>query len=385
MAGPTRAASYLAAAAAAALVAAVLATGPAGAGPAAARQDVVVRLRSTPAAVTGTAADHAARYGARVSRVYRHAITGYAASVPVASIDALRRDPSVVAVEADTVVRAWGSQTNAPWNLDRIDQRLRPLNGTYNWTSSGTGVTAYVVDTGIYFAHTQFGGRAVSGYDAVDGGSADDCNGHGTHIAGTVGGSTYGVAKTVRLVAVRVLNCQGSGTTSQIVAGLDWIVANHAAGAPAVANMSLGGSANTTMDAAVRRVITDGVSVSVAAGGSASDACNFSPARVTEAMTTGATDMSDRASSSTNTGTCVDWYAPGVSIPSAWIGGTTATATLSGSSMSAAHTTGVAAQYLQGHQAASPATVQSAIRSATTKDIVQPTTLPNNDLLFTNF
>lgn len=381
---PSLARSLAAVAAATLLAAGLLVGGPSPATAGGARQDVIVHLRPATAATAATAAsaaadvaaDHAARYGAAVRFVYRHAVTGYAASVPVARLDDLRRDPAVEAVERDQIVRA----NAVPWNLDRIDQRYLPLDGRYWPNGSGSGVTAYIVDTGIDVFHQEFGGRAVNGYDAVDGGTAADCNGHGTHMAGTVGSASYGVAKSVRLVAVRVLNCSGSGTTSQIVAGLDWVIGNHVAGRPAVANLSLGGGANTTLDSAVRRVIADGVSVSVAAGGSASDACNYSPARVAEAMTTGATDQYDNASSSTNTGPCVDWYAPGVNIISTWPGG--GTRILSGSSSSAAHTTGAAALYLQRAPTASPATVQAAIRAATTKNVVRPTTLPNNDLVY---
>lgn len=375
---PLSAARRLAVLAAAAVVGGLLAVAPSPAGAAGPRVDVLVQLRATPGAVASAAADHAGRYDARVRHVYRHAITGYAASVPASRLDDLRRDPAVALVEADTPVRAFAT----PWHLDRIDERYLPLDGApYNtFGPTGLGVTVYIVDTGISFTHPLFSGRAVSGYDAVDGGSADDCNGHGTHMAGLAGGATYGVARSVRLVAVRVLNCSGSGTTSGIVAGLDWIIANHAAGTPAVANMSLGGSANTTLDDAVNRTINDGVSVAVSAGGSASNACNFSPARVPAAMTTGATDMSDNVSSSTNTGTCVDWYAPGVNMTSAWPGG--GTRTLSGSSTSSALTAGAAALYLQTNPSASPSTVRNWLKTATTKDVVKPTTLPNNDLLY---
>jgi subtilisin family serine protease len=187
-------------------------------------------------------------------------------------------------------MNALTTQTGATWGLDRIDQRNLPLSGTFTYTNTGSGVKAYVIDTGIRFSHSQFGGRAISGFDAVDGGTADDCNGHGTHVAGTIGGSTYGVAKSVTLVGVRVLSCSGSGSTSGVIAGVDWVTGNHAAGQPAVANMSLGGGASSALDSAVNNSINDGVSYAIAAGngnffGFAQNACNYSPARVAAAMT----------------------------------------------------------------------------------------------------
>jgi subtilisin family serine protease len=286
-------------------------------------------------------------------------------------------------------VHATATQTGATWGIDRSDQRSLPLSTTFTYTRTGAGVKAYIIDTGIRFSHNQFGGRATSGYDAVDGGTADDCNGHGTHVAGTTGGSTYGVAKGVSLVAVRVLNCSGSGTTSGVIAGVNWVTGNHPAGAPAVANMSLGGGASSSLDTAVRNSIADGVSYAVAAGngdvlGNPQNACNFSPARVTEAMTISATNSSDAKASWANYGSCVDWFAPGVSITSAWWTSNTATNTISGTSMATPHTAGVAAQYLQGNPGASPATVRSALYNLTTKSIVRSSSTANNHLLYTN-
>jgi subtilisin family serine protease len=335
------------------------------------------------------AAAHA-RLGARVLTVYGAALEGYAARLTPAQLAAVRADPRVAWIEADQTVVALPTQTNAPWGLDRIDQRSRPLSGTYTYSRTGAGVKAYIIDTGIRFNHTQFGGRAVTGYDAVNGGPADDCNGHGTHVAGTVGGSTYGVAKSVTLVGVRVLNCNGSGTTSGVIAGVNWVTGNHQAGQPAVANMSLGGGASSALDSAVRNSIADGVSYAVAAGngnafGIAQNACNSSPARVGEAMTISATDSSDRKASWANYGSCVDWFAPGVSIKSAWHTSTTATRTISGTSMATPHTAGVAALYLQGSPTASPASVRSALFNLTTKGVVTSSSTTNNHLLFTNF
>ena len=336
----------------------------------------------------GVAAAHS-RLGAQVLDVYGAALKGYAARLSPAELAAVRADDRVAFVEPDRTVHALTTQTNPPWGLDRIDQRSRPLSTTYTYLRTGAGVKAYVIDTGIRFNHSQFGGRAVSGHDAVDGGSADDCNGHGTHVAGTIGGSTYGVAKGVTLVGVRVLNCNGSGSTSGVIAGVTWVTGNHPAGQPAVANMSLGGGASSALDNAVRNSIADGVSYAIAAGngnflGIAQNACNSSPARVGEAMTISATDSSDRKASWANYGNCVDWFAPGVSIKSAWHTSSTATRTISGTSMATPHTAGVAALYLQGNPGASPATVRSALFNLTTKGIVTSSSTANNHLLFTN-
>jgi subtilisin family serine protease len=336
------------------------------------------------------AAEHAAATGGNVTHVYSHALNGYTISVDESQLGKIATDARVDYIEADLPVGLVTTQTGATWGLDRIDQRNRPLSGTYTYFNTGAGVKAYIIDTGIRFSHMQFGGRATSGYDAVDGGSADDCNGHGTHVAGTVGGSTYGVAKSVSLIGVRVLNCAGSGTTSGVIAGVDWVTGNHAAGQPAVANMSLGGGASSALDTAVNNSINDGVSYAVAAGngdllGFPQNACNYSPARVAAAMTISATDSSDRKATWANYGTCVDWFAPGVSITSAWYTSNTATNTISGTSMATPHTAGVAALYLQGSPSASPATVRNALYNLTTKNVVvSPGTGSPNALLFTN-
>jgi subtilisin family serine protease len=373
----------------------VLALVVAGSGSAAARDRstyVVVLADSTPS-VPAAARDHARRFGGDLQFVYTHALKGYALTLPDAAAAGLAHVPGVVSVERDGVYTADAS-TESPvtWGIDRIDQRTRPLSNSYTYSNTGAGVTAYIIDTGIRYSHVEFGGRAVPGYDAVTaGGGAVDCNGHGTHVSGTVGGTTYGVAKGVKLVGVRVLDCNGSGTTAQVVAGMDWVTGNHQAGQPAVANMSLGGGASTAIDTAVRNSIADGVSYAIAAGNGflglfAQNACNTSPARVTEAMTVSATDSSDRKPSWANVGTCVDWFAPGVGVTSAWNSSDTATNTISGTSMATPHTTGVAALYLQGNPTATPSQVQEALRAgATSGVVVSPGSGSPNRLLFTNY
>jgi subtilisin family serine protease len=337
------------------------------------------------------AADHSRRFGADVRYVYEHALSGYAATLSEDQLGALASDSRVDFIERDGTVAAVTTQTGAAWGIDRIDQRSFPLDSTFTYTNTGAGVKAYIIDTGIRVSHSEFGRRAIDGYDAVDGSlPAADCNGHGTHVSGTVGGATSGVAKGVTLVAVRVLNCNGSGTISGVIAGVDWVTADHAAGQPAAANMSLGGSVSSALDTAVRNSIADGVSYAVAAGngnfvGIAQNACKYSPARVTEAMTIGATDQTDKKASWSNYGDCVDWFAPGVSITSAWNTSDAATITISGTSMATPHTAGVAALYLQSNSSASPATVRDALYSLTTKRIVTSSRTANNHLLYTNF
>lgn len=318
---------------------------------------------------------------------YSAALNGFAARLPEQAVQALQRNPLVAYIEADQVMEAWATQSNATWGLDRIDQRSLPLNGTYTYNYTGAGVTAYIIDTGVLYSHTDFGGRASFGFDAF-GGNGSDCNGHGTHVAGTVGGSVYGVAKSVTLKAVRVLDCNGSGTTTGVIAGVDWVTTNHVK--PAVANMSLGGGASTSLDQAVQNSIAAGVGYAVAAGngdrlGRQQNACNYSPARVPEAMTIGATDNTDKKASWSNYGDCVDWFAPGVSITSAWYTSNTATNTISGTSMASPHTAGVAALYLQAYPNASPLAVRDALYDLTTKGIVTSSSTANNHLLYSIF
>jgi subtilisin family serine protease len=382
----------MAAAAIAALAAAGIGVtaGPAAAAPSTGAPTASYIVTLAPGSVPAPVARLVTGLGGRVTHQYSSALTGFAVTLPAAAAQQLSALPGVVSVETDLPLTLDTTQFAATWGLDRSDQRVLPLSNSYSYNATGAGVTAYVIDTGIEFAHTDFGGRATSGYDAVDGGSADDCNGHGTHVAGTVGGSVYGVAKGVRLVAVRVLDCAGSGSTSGVIAGIDWVTANHQAGQPAVANMSLGGGTSSTLDRAVSRAISDGVTFAVAAGngnalGIPQDACTSSPGRVTAALTVGASDSSDAPASFSNYGSCVDLFAPGVAITSDWYTSTSATNTISGTSMATPHVTGVAALYLQTHTSASPATVSSAVRVLTTKDAVRTTRTANNDLLFTDY
>ena len=245
----------------------------------------IVVLKDSVKSPAFVSAAHAAAFGAQVSFVYRHALKGYAARIPASAVRAVAADPRVASLERDRRMHVMTSQTGATWGLDRIDQAALPLNNTYTYTNTGAGVKAYIIDTGIRFTHTDFGGRAIPGFDAViPGGPASDCNGHGTHVSGTIGGSTYGVAKSVTLVAVRVLSCAGTGLTSWVIAGIDWVTGNHQAGQPAVANMSLGGGVSASLDTAVRNSIADGVSYAVAAGNDSADACTSSPADVPTAL-----------------------------------------------------------------------------------------------------
>ncbi len=310
---------------------------------------------------SGSPRESAMDAGVETRRVYSAVLNGFSASMNDAQMNVLRRDPNVAYIEQNARVSVSATQSPATWGLDRIDQRALPLSNSYTYTPTGAGVRAYIVDTGIRTAHSNFGGRATVGYDAVgDGRNGQDCEGHGTHVAGTVGSATYGVAKSVSLIAVRVLDCSGNGSYANIIAGLDWVRNNHVK--PAVVNMSLGGPASTTLDAAVRNLHNAGVTVVVAAGNENEDACTESPSRILgEAIVVGSTTSSDARSSFSDYGSCVDLFAPGSSITSLGISSNTATLVNSGTSMAAPHVAGVAALYLQGNTTATPAQVHTAI------------------------
>lgn len=300
----------------------------------------------------------ASEHGAGLVRSYEHVLRGFVVRANDRILARLLADPRIDYVEEDGVVEATATQSSAPWGLDRIDQRDLPGSITYTYNTTASGVHAYVMDTGLLGTHSQFTGRVGNGYTAVaDGRGTTDCNGHGTHVAGTIGGTTYGVAKGTTVHAVRVLGCDGRGTWSQIIAGADWVRANHVK--PAVANMSLGGAANSSIDTAVTNLINAGVPVVVAAGNSNTDACLFSPARVASAITVGSTRNDDGRSSFSNYGTCLDLFAPGSSILSAWYTSTTATNTLNGTSMASPHVAGAAALYLASNPLATPSQVAS--------------------------
>lgn len=325
----------------------------------------------------------AEKYGAEIDRTYKKALNGYAVELSAAEAKKFAADPAVDSVVQNRTFTVDATQPNPPsWGLDRIDQKTLPLNNSYTYPdSAGEGVTAYVIDTGVRISHSDFGGRASYGYDAIDNdNTAQDGHGHGTHVAGTVGGTLHGVAKKAKIVGVRVLNNQGSGTTAQVVAGIDWVTQN--AVKPAVANMSLGGGADSALDTAVRNSIASGITYAVAAGNESVNASTRSPARVTEAITVGATTNTDAKASYSNFGSVLDLFAPGSSITSAWNSSDSATNTISGTSMASPHTAGAAALHLADNRTATPAQVSAALVSAASTGVVtSPGTGSPNRLL----
>ncbi|MCQ8832511.1 S8 family peptidase [Streptomyces malaysiensis] len=314
--------------------------------------------------------DLAEQYGGKLRRTYDSAINGFSASgLTDTEAKRLAADPSVAKVVQNHRYTIKGTQENPPsWGLDRIDQEDTEGDKAYNYPdSAGEGVTAYVIDTGVRTSHKDFEDRATSGFDAVDNDDdADDGNGHGTHVAGTIAGAEHGVAKKAKIVAVRVLDDQGSGTTEQVVAGIDWVTENHEG--PSVANMSLGGTPDEALDAAVQKAIDSGVTFGVAAGNESADASGSSPARVEDAITVASSTDQDEQSDFSNYGSVVDIYAPGSDITSDWNTGDDATNTISGTSMATPHVVGAAAVYLSGHQDAKPADVSKALTDGATAD-----------------
>lgn len=327
----------------------------------------------------------AKRNGVTARHVYKSALDGFSATLNTKQLKRVRADKSVAYVDHNGAVHTTAdgpstqtTQTPTPaWGLDRIDQRAVPLNNTYRWATNGTGVTAYVIDTGIRVTHTDFGGRASSGYDFIDNDTnADDCYGHGTHVAGTIGGGKFGVAKNVKLKAVRVLDCAGSGSWDTVIAGIDWVTANHSG--PSVANLSLGGGYTQAINDAVTNSIAEGVTYAIAAGNSGDDACNYSPASTPLALTVGATDTSDTRAYFSNYGSCLDVFAPGVDITSDWNTSNSATNTISGTSMATPHVAGLVAQYLQVEPYATQPTVNAVITGTASYGVVSdPVGSPN--------
>jgi subtilisin family serine protease len=329
----------------------------------------IVVFRDDVADVDGKVKDKLLKTNGRLKHAYKAALKGFAGELTDEAAAALRADPDVAYVEQDQEVTIDATtQSGATWGLDRVDQRTLPLNATFTYADSAPAVTAYIIDTGIRLSHTDFTGRVRSGYDAVDGGAADDCNGHGTHVAGTVGGTTYGVAKRVRLVAVRVLGCDGSGTNSGVIAGMDWVVAT--AQKPAVANMSLGGGYSAATNSAIGRLTAANVFVAVAAGNSGQDACRSSPASAPSATTVAASTKTDARASYSNWGSCVDLYAPGSGITSAWYQNDTQTNTISGTSMASPHVAGAAALHLAARPTDTPANVDAALKGRATPNVI---------------
>jgi len=319
----------------------------------------------------GKAREKSAKANGKLKHSYASALKGFAAELSDAAVAELRADPDVAYIEQDQTVSINTTQTGATWGIDRIDQRNRPLSGTYTYTATGAGVRAYIIDTGIRPTHSQFGTRASTVY------GSSDCNGHGTHVAGTIGGSTYGVAKGVLLRGVRVLNCSGSGTWSGIIAGVDWVRANHIK--PAVANMSLGGGFSTSVNTAVNNLANAGVFVAVAAGNSNANACNSSPASASAVTSVMSSTSSDAKSSFSNFGSCAHVYAPGSSITSAWHTSNTATNTISGTSMASPHVAGVAALYKSSIGDHSSSTIRTWIINNSTANVISgnPSGTPN--------
>ncbi|MEU5694050.1 S8 family peptidase [Actinosynnema sp. NPDC020468] len=355
-----------------------------GAGPGAVDGSYVVVLKGP--AGSATAVSLASRYSGTVGRTFTHALNGFSVRMDETHARRLAADPAVAYVQHNRRLRAAGEQHYPPsWGLDRVDQRSPDLDDYYRWSTDAAAVTAYVIDTGVRTTHEEFGGRASWGANTTGDGKDEDCYGHGTHVAGTLGGASYGVAKGVKLVSVKVLGCDGSGTSEGVAAGIDWVVAHHVSG-PAVANLSLGGDApDLVVEDATRRLVADGVVTAVAAGNDHDDACLHSPARTPEAITVASSSeyglAADPRSSFSNYGSCVDLFAPGEYIRSAGAGYDAATETLSGTSMATPHVAGAAALLLARDPGATPAQVAAALVADSTKNAVRDVRGSPNRLL----
>ena len=350
------------------------------AAPEAGTRKYIVTSDSNP--VANGLVERAKKSGGKVHNVYSSVLPGFSVSMTAAEVRQLKGERHVTSITPDAVVRSTTTQTNPTWGLDRVDQRSPDGDDAYRYGSTGAGVTAFVLDTGVRLAHSQFGARATSGYDFVDDdANASDCDGHGTHVSGTIAGSTFGVAKSAKVVSVRVLDCYGSGWWSDTIDALDWVVAHKPKG-PSVINLSLGSSAYPLVDEAVARTVAAGIPVVVAAGNDGADACNQSPARTPQAITVAASSSEDWRADFSNYGSCVDLFAPGVDVRSASNASNTASEYLSGTSMATPHVAGVVARYLQIHPGSTPAQTAAALVTASTKSVVKDAAGSPNRLLY---